>query len=77
MKLFDIIDKIPYSVLIVIALVLGLAPFFPVPHLYEKLVMLIKGILKKPIDIFDLFLHSAPILILILKIARDALKNRP
>lgn len=73
MKLFDIIDKMPYSALIIFALTLGLAPFFPMPHLYEKLLMLKNGFLIKPIDIFDLFFHMIPILVLILKIIRDRL----
>ena len=75
MKFFDIIDKIPYPALILAAILMGLAPFYPMPHLYEKLLMLKKGLLRKPIDIFDLFFHSAPILILILKIIRDSLKR--
>jgi hypothetical protein len=45
---------------------LGLAPFTP-PHIVEKLGMLFQGKLVKPIDWFDLFLHGAPWLFLIVK----------
>jgi hypothetical protein len=65
------LDKIPYSVLIVISVVMLLAPFRPMPHVVEKLIMLKNGILTKPIDIFDLFYHLVPTIILGLKIYRD------
>ena len=60
-------DSIPFSVLIVLCLTLGLAPFTPEPHLWEKLKMLATGTLTKPIDIFDMLMHGAPWLVLILK----------
>jgi len=59
--------KVDYSVLIILAVVLGLAPFTPEPHIVEKVRMLSDGTLKRPIDIFDLFFHLAPVLALILK----------
>ncbi len=60
------IDKIPLLPLLIVALALGLAPFVPEPHLWEKLKMLVAGTLVRPIDIFDLLLHaSAPVLLLI------------
>ena len=52
------LDKIPLTTLIIITLLLGLAPFTPEPHLWQKLKMLAAGELVKPIDIFDLFLHG-------------------
>ena len=64
------LDNLPFSTLIIIAVLLGLAPFHPEPHLVEKIRMLSEGALSKPIDIFDLFLHSAPLLLLILKMVR-------
>lgn len=64
------LDKIPLSLLIVLSLTLGLAPFFPEPHLWEKLKMLVQGTLTRPIDIFDLVLHAAAPLLLILKLLR-------
>ncbi|MCZ4320411.1 hypothetical protein O4H26_15590 [Aequorivita viscosa] len=68
------LDGIPLTLLILAALTLGLAPFFPEPHLWEKLKMLAAGTLTRPIDIFDLLLHAAPVLLLMAKLARMALK---
>ncbi|WP_303852482.1 hypothetical protein [Seleniivibrio woodruffii] len=59
--------KVDYSVLIIFAVLLGLAPFSPEPHIVEKLRMLSEGTLRRPIDIFDLFFHLAPVLVIILK----------
>ncbi len=64
------LDKIPLPTLLIVALLLGLAPFTPEPHLWEKLKMLSVGELVKPIDIFDLFLHGTPVVLLILKLIR-------
>ena len=64
------LDKIPLVTLLIVALLLGLAPFTPEPHLWEKLKMLAAGELIKPIDIFDLFLHGTPVVLLVLKLVR-------
>jgi len=69
------LDKIPLSAIAVVALLLGLAPFVPEPHLWEKLKMLAAGTLSRPIDIFDLLLHGAPVVVLILKLARMTLQR--
>jgi len=63
------LDKIPLLPLLIIALMLGIAPYpsQPQPHLIEKLGMLSQGALTKPIDIFDLFLHGTPLALVILK----------
>ncbi|MCW9048551.1 MAG: RND transporter [Gammaproteobacteria bacterium] len=68
--------KIPTSTLIIVTVLLGLAPFVPEPHLWEKLKMLSDGSLSKPIDIFDLFMHSAPLILLISKLIFMALDNQ-
>ena len=60
------INKIPWGILIIACLTLGLAPFFP-PHIWEKLVMLKNGELSRPIDWFDLFYHGVPWMMLIMK----------
>ena len=62
------LDRIPYSLLLPLAVVMALAPFVPEPHLWEKLKMLASGTLVRPIDIFDLFLHGTPLLLLALKL---------
>lgn len=64
------LDRIPYVLLLPLAVFLALAPFTPEPHLWEKLRMLFAGTLVRPIDIFDLFLHGAPLIILLLKFGR-------
>jgi len=64
----NILNRIPLSILIVLCLSLGLAPFIPEPHLWEKLKMLASGALTKPLDIFDLLLHGTPWLLLVLKL---------
>ena len=64
-KLFQ---RIPLSLLIVLCLSLGLAPFAPEPHLLEKLKMLASGELSELIDVFDLLLHGTPWLLLITKL---------
>ena len=70
--MLNMIDKIPLMQLVLITVLLGLAPFFPEPHLWEKLKMLRAGTLRKPIDIFDLLLHSAPFALLLAKLLRMA-----
>ena len=62
------LDKIPYIVIAPLAIFLALAPFSPEPHLWEKLKMLFDGTLVRPVDIFDLCLHGAPLAILVLKL---------
>ena len=64
------LDKIPLPTLIIVTALLGLAPFAPEPHVWEKLKMLAAGTLHRPIDIFDLFLHGTPWVLLSLKLIR-------
>ena len=66
------LSNIPYMLLVPLALFLALAPFTPEPHLWEKLKMLFAGTLVRPIDIFDLFLHGTPLVILLLTLSLDA-----
>jgi hypothetical protein len=66
------IDRIPLVPLVISALLLGLAPFTPEPHLVEKLRMLSQGTLVRPIDIFDLLLHGSLPLLLAVRLARLA-----
>ena len=66
------LDKLPLGILVMLALFLGLAPFQPEPHLWEKLKMLAAGTLSRPIDIFDLFLHASFPLLLVAKLIRMA-----
>ena len=68
-----LLDQVSWPLAIIAALTLGLAPFFPEPHLWEKLKMLAAGTLSRPIDIFDLVLHATPVLLLAAKLIRMAL----
>lgn len=54
---------LPWALLIFACLTIGLAPFNP-PHVCEKLQMLTKGQLIRPIDWFDLFMHGTSWLLL-------------
>lgn len=71
------IDRIDLRFLVIAALLLGLAPFVPEPHVWEKLKMLANGTLSRPIDIFDLFLHGIPWILLIIKLVRVSTVKKP
>lgn len=64
------LDELPTPFVVMAALFLGLAPFVPEPHVWEKLKMLADGTLSHPIDILDLLLHGTPFVILVLKLLR-------
>ncbi|MBK1646017.1 RND transporter [Thiocapsa imhoffii] len=65
------IDRFPLYLFVVASLTLGLAPFVPEPHLWEKLKMLADGTLTRAIDIFDLLLHATPWVLLVIKVTRQ------
>ena len=67
------LDRIPLHMLVLAALLLGLAPFFPEPHIWEKLKMLAVGELVRPLDIFDLLMHGTPVVLLLARLARMAM----
>ncbi|MFC7435383.1 hypothetical protein ACFQNJ_12795 [Hydrogenophaga bisanensis] len=64
------LDRFPLGWLIAIALWLAVAPIVPEPHLIEKLRMLSQDTLTRPLDIFDLLLHSAPLVLLGIRLWR-------
>ena len=70
------LDRLALAPLVLIAVAMGLAPFSPQPHLVEKIGMLFDGTLVRPIDIFDLFLHGTPLVLLALKLYRMASQKR-
>jgi len=70
------LDRIPMVWLVVIAVWLAVAPVVPEPHLIEKLRLLTQGALTRPLDIFDLALHSVPLGLLGLRLWRDARRHR-
>ena len=64
-------NLLDYRLLIPIVLILGFAPFYPQPHIVEKIRMLLDGTLIKPLDIFDLVWHAWPFILLAYRILRD------
>ena len=51
---------------IIACLILGLAPYFPEPHIWGKLKWVAGGAVgMQPMDFFDLLLHGLPFLLLI------------
>ncbi|MBT8329741.1 MAG: RND transporter [Desulfofustis sp.] len=73
--MWSLIQSIPVWLLVVLCLTLGLAPFVPEPHIWEKLKMLAAGSLSKPIDIFDLLLHALPFVLLALRLIEPYLQK--
>jgi len=71
----EFLDKLPWSILIILCLTLGLAPFF-LPHLFEKIKMLLEGQLVRPIVWFDLVMHATPWVFLVLKLLMTAIPRR-
>lgn len=56
---------------LVIALTLGLAPFTPEPHVWEKLKWILAGAEEmKPLDWFDFVLHGTPWVLLLISLIK-------
>jgi hypothetical protein len=70
------LERIPWSVVLIACASLGLAPFAPMPHVVEKLGLLWRGQLVRPIDWFDLVMHGAPWALLVGKAIVTA-RRRP
>ena len=51
------LEQLPWLVVVFLCLTLGLAPFNP-PHIVEKLQMLSRGELVRPLDWFDFVFHA-------------------
>lgn len=55
-----------WKFLILLCLTLGLAPFYPEPHLWGKIRWVAGGAIgMKPMDYFDLLFHGLPFILLI------------
>jgi len=65
------LDNLQWPMLLIAGLFLAMAPIQPEPHLVEKIRMLSAGTLVKPIDIFDLLMHSAPLVLIAIKAVRQ------
>ena len=70
------LERLPWTVVLIACASLGLAPFVPVPHVVEKVGMLLRGQLVRPIDWFDLVMHGAPWALLVGK-AVVVVRRRP
>ena len=64
------LDRFPLLWLVLLAAWMAVAPISPEPHLIEKLRMLGQGTLTRPLDIFDLAMHAAPLLLLAVRLWR-------
>ena len=64
----DLLARVPLHLLLIVCLTLGLAPFLPEPHVWEKLKLLAAGQLVRPIDIFDLVMHFSLAVLLLVKV---------
>jgi len=66
-----------WRIVLLLCLTLGLAPFFPEPHLWGKIKWVLggaHGMTAK--DYFDILLHGLPFLLLIRLIVKKFLKKR-
>jgi len=62
----------PMPLLIAAAVLLAVMPVVPEPHLLQKMNMLVDGVSLRPLDIFDLFWHSWPMLWIVLRLMTSA-----
>ena len=65
------LNKLPYATLILAAIFMLLTPISPMPHIVVKILMIKNGALFKPLDIFDIFFHFFPLILLIIKFWKD------
>lgn len=65
------LDRFPLGLLVVVAAWLAIAPVVPEPHLTEKWRLLLQGSLTRPLDIFDLLLHTLPLVLLAIRLWRE------
>lgn len=59
---------IPFPLLLIMSVFMLMAPISPEPHLVQKFTWVVEGVGLKAIDIFDVFWHLLPSLILLLKL---------
>ena len=69
------LDRFPLVWLAVLAVWMLIAPITPEPHVVEKLRLLSQGQLSRPVDIADLLMHTTPLVLLLIRLAR--LKRKP
>ncbi|MCB1173256.1 MAG: hypothetical protein KDK39_06815, partial [Leptospiraceae bacterium] len=65
-----------YSGLIFGSILLGLAPFYPEPHLVKQYHRILDGTFGEPLDWLDLVLHGGPAIALAFFLIRDWIRAR-
>ena len=70
----DIINN--WKIVLLLCLTLGLAPYFPEPHILGKIKWIMGGAAgMKPMDWFDVLLHGFPFVLLIRLLVIKVLKK--
>lgn len=70
----DIINN--WKIVLLLCLTLGLAPYFPEPHILGKVKWILGGATgMKPMDWFDVVLHGFPFVLLIRLLVIKVLKK--
>lgn len=70
----DIINN--WKIVLLLCLTLGLAPYFPEPHILGKVKWILGGATgMKPMDWFDVLLHGFPFVLLIRLLIIKVLKK--
>ncbi len=64
------------SLWIMASLTLGLAPFFPEPHIWKQIVNIYHGRLTASIDYLDLLMHGAPWVLLFITLGLKYLPSK-
>ena len=65
-----------WKIMLLLCLILGLAPYFPEPHILGKVKWILGGATgMKPMDWFDILLHGFPFVLLIRLLAIKILKK--
>ena len=65
-RVLKLLEQTPWALLAIVALLLAIVPIGE-SHLLQKWRMLFSGTLRRPLDWFDLLLHTAPIALLAVK----------
>ena len=65
----DWLLQVSYGNLLIAAILLGLAPFSPQPHVVEKVTWLLTSQPFRWVDTFDLLFHLSPVILMCIKCA--------
>ncbi len=65
-----------FTYLILLAIVMAVLPFGEQPHLWQKLMLLKQGYLHQALDWFDLMMHGAPLVVVIVLFVVRLLRRR-